>query len=107
MFNENYATNISSSNMDLVKNADVVFIAVKPFYMTDVLNEIKDLLTADKVVISAAVQKKHRLLPVFRRPSQGVGKRRADGGGVPRTQLLTHIYDLRLGKRRTAVAFGK
>lgn len=54
MFNENYRANISNSNRDLVKNADVVFIAVKPFYMTDVLNEIKDLLTADKVVISLA-----------------------------------------------------
>lgn len=53
-FNENYGANICKDNIELVKNADVIFIAVKPYLMTEVLNGIKDVLSSEKLVISLA-----------------------------------------------------
>ena len=53
-FKNDYGANIVSSNNELVKTADVIFIAVKPFYMTDVIEGIKNDLNAEKLVISLA-----------------------------------------------------
>lgn len=54
MFKENYGANICNDNISLVKTADVIFIAVKPYLMTEVLGGIKDVLSADKLVVSLA-----------------------------------------------------
>jgi len=53
-FKENFGLNILGSNKDLVQHTDIIFIAVKPFYMNDVLTEIKEHLTEEKLVISLA-----------------------------------------------------
>ncbi len=53
-FKDNYAANVVNSNIDLVKSVDVIFIAVKPYLMTEILSEIKNVLTSDKLVISLA-----------------------------------------------------
>ena len=53
-FNEKYGAKIVASNQELVKNANVIFIAVKPYLMTEVLNNIKEDLNANKLVISLA-----------------------------------------------------
>lgn len=53
-FANNYGANIVSNNNELVKTVDVIFIAVKPFYMTDVLKEIQANLTDKKLVVSLA-----------------------------------------------------
>ena len=53
-FRDNYGANIVSDNIELVKNVDVVFIAVKPYLMTEVLTGIKNVLNANKLVISLA-----------------------------------------------------
>ena len=41
-------------NKELVKNSDVIFIATKPNQVMDVLKEIKDLVTPDKLIVSIA-----------------------------------------------------
>ena len=53
-FKDNYNANILNSNIELAKTADIIFIAVKPYLMTEVLSGIKDVLTSDKLVISLA-----------------------------------------------------
>lgn len=45
---------VVTDNIELVKNSDVVVIATKPFAVKEVLEEIKDCLTEDKLVISIA-----------------------------------------------------
>ena len=49
-----YNVNICSSNDDVVKNADVVLFAVKPFVLCDVLKEIKPVLKEGQLVLSIA-----------------------------------------------------
>ena len=53
-FKENYGANIVSNNVEIVNKVDVVFIAVKPYLMTEVLTGIKDALSRNKLVISLA-----------------------------------------------------
>jgi pyrroline-5-carboxylate reductase len=43
-----------TSNIDLVQNVKYVVLAVKPQYLDGVLEEIKDVITAEQVVISIA-----------------------------------------------------
>ena len=45
---------ISNDNKVLVKNSDVVFIAVKPNQVLGVLEEIKPFVTQDKLIVSIA-----------------------------------------------------
>jgi pyrroline-5-carboxylate reductase len=40
------------SNLDAAKNADVVIVAVKPYHIEGVINEIKPVLAEDKIFIS-------------------------------------------------------
>ena len=53
-FKNNYRANIVTSNVELLEIADVIFVAVKPFLMTEVLSAIKASLTSNKLVISLA-----------------------------------------------------
>ena len=41
-------------NKELVKNSDIIFIATKPNQVFGVLNEIKDFITSEKLVVSIA-----------------------------------------------------
>lgn len=43
---------ITENNSDAVKKSEVIILAVKPFQVSEVLNGIKDELTADKIFIS-------------------------------------------------------
>ena len=45
---------VITNNIDLVKKSDIVFVATVPRFVEDVLNEIKDYVTNDKLVISIA-----------------------------------------------------
>lgn len=45
---------VVTNNIDLVKKSDIVFVATVPRFVEDVLNEIKDYVTNDKLVISIA-----------------------------------------------------
>ena len=42
------------SNRALVKNCDIIFIATKPNYVQSVLEEIKDEITSEKLLVSIA-----------------------------------------------------
>ncbi len=45
---------VITGNRKLAAGSDVIFIATKPDYVADVLEEIKDELTSDKLVVSIA-----------------------------------------------------
>ncbi len=44
--------NSYNNNLEAAKNADVVIVAVKPYHIEGVLNELKPVLAADKILIS-------------------------------------------------------
>lgn len=46
--------NITSNNIEAVKDADIVFLAVKPWQIEDILNEIKDVITEGETIIASA-----------------------------------------------------
>lgn len=54
LLKDKYLLNIANNNVDLVQNTDVIFIAVKPYFMNDVLNEIKNNLKTNHIIISLA-----------------------------------------------------
>lgn len=45
---------VLTDNKELVKNSDIVFIATKPNSVVEVLNEIKEQLTPEKLLVSIA-----------------------------------------------------
>lgn len=51
---ERLGIEVLTDNKKLVQQADIVFIATKPNSIVDVLNEIKDVLTKEKLVVSIA-----------------------------------------------------
>ena len=51
---EELGIDVITDNKELVKMSDVVFISTTPNYVEGVLNEIKDSLTPDKLVVSIA-----------------------------------------------------
>lgn len=51
---EELGIEVFTDNKTVVKNSDVIFIATKPNYVKDVLREIKDELSEDKLVVSIA-----------------------------------------------------
>ena len=51
---ERLGIDVITDNIELAKNSDVIFIATKPNNVSDVLNEIKDYMTDDKLVVSIA-----------------------------------------------------
>lgn len=51
---EQFSTNLSSTNIDVLKHSDVIVLAVKPNIYGKVLTEIKDYITNDQIIISIA-----------------------------------------------------
>jgi len=45
---------VITDNIELVKSCDVIVLSVKPFIIKDVLNQIKNYITRDKLIISIA-----------------------------------------------------
>lgn len=45
---------VVTNNNELVKNSDIIFVATTPNFVEGVLNEIKDSVTNDKLVVSIA-----------------------------------------------------
>ncbi len=60
--NEEYKVNISLDNKEVVKNSDVIFVAVKPNIYEMVLKEISPFLDKDKIIVSIAPGKTLDLL---------------------------------------------
>ena len=53
-FAETTKASVDESNSDLVERSDVVFLAVKPQQMGTVLEEIRSVVTPDKLIVSIA-----------------------------------------------------
>ena len=53
-FAEKNGCNFVASNTEAIKEADYVFLAVKPQFLGDVFAEIKDVISNDQVIISMA-----------------------------------------------------
>lgn len=49
-----WGANACDSNSELVAKCDVIFVAVKPQYVSMVLKEVKSALTRDKLIVSVA-----------------------------------------------------
>lgn len=54
---EKYGISVEPDNKKLVEMSDVILLSVKPQIMADVIAEIKDVCTTDKLVISIAAGK--------------------------------------------------
>lgn len=51
---ENYGVNVTQDNFEVVKNANILMFAVKPFVLREVLTELKDNISDSHVVMSIA-----------------------------------------------------
>ncbi|MFQ5454921.1 MAG: pyrroline-5-carboxylate reductase [Nitrospirota bacterium] len=51
---ESYSVNISKDNRDAVSNADIVILAVKPQVIGGVIDDIRDVIGRERVIISIA-----------------------------------------------------
>lgn len=54
LLKENYNVNTTTNNIEVVKNSKIILFAVKPFVLRDVLNEIKQYITDEHVILSIA-----------------------------------------------------
>ncbi len=50
----NFGVNTTSENIEVVKNTNIIILAVKPFVVKSILEEIKSAITDDKLIISIA-----------------------------------------------------
>jgi len=51
---QSFGVKVAESNVDLAKSSDIIFIAVKPQYVSVVLNEISGVLTPQSLIVSIA-----------------------------------------------------
>lgn len=49
-----FKINSTINNKEIVKNSNIIILSIKPYMFEDVINEIKDDLTEDKLIISVA-----------------------------------------------------
>lgn len=54
MLKNDFGVNVTSSNIDVVKNSEIILFAVKPFVLRDVLEEIKTYLSEKNTILSIA-----------------------------------------------------
>ncbi len=60
---ERLGIDVGCDNRELAAQSDVIFLAVKPHYVMQVLDEIRDVITGDKLVVSIAAGIKTENLP--------------------------------------------
>ena len=49
---KDFGIRVFQNNKELVKNSDIIVFAVKPFIVNDIINDIKDVITDKKMIIS-------------------------------------------------------
>ena len=49
---EKYGIKVFQSNKELAQNVDIIIFAVKPFIAKDIINDIKEVISPDKTIIS-------------------------------------------------------
>lgn len=52
--NSEFGVKAVTSNVEVVKNSDILFLAVKPYFFKDVIEEIKDIVSESTIIISIA-----------------------------------------------------
>ena len=52
--NDEYGVKSTTVNSEVAKEADVLFLAVKPYFFKEVIEEIKDLVKDEAIIISIA-----------------------------------------------------
>ena len=57
-----WGVDVGTDNLEAVRQADLILIAVKPFQVPDLIAEIKPALTKDKTVVSIAASVKTRAI---------------------------------------------
>jgi pyrroline-5-carboxylate reductase len=57
-----WGVDVSTNNLEAVRNADLILIGVKPFQVPDLIAEIKPALTPDKLLVSFAASVKTRAI---------------------------------------------
>jgi len=91
---EKFNVNTEFNNIDVVKNSDVVVLAVKPIYYCDVIKEIKDYVDKNKIIVSIAPGKTIELLTQFFEKKVKIAR------AMPNTPAL-------VGEAMTGVCFSK
>lgn len=51
---DDFNVKTTTDNKEVVRNSDIVFLAVKPYFFKEVIEEIKDMVTENKLIISIA-----------------------------------------------------
>ncbi|MGL5479767.1 MAG: pyrroline-5-carboxylate reductase, partial [Clostridium sp.] len=51
---EKFGVNVRSKNIDIVKESDVIVLAVKPYMYEKVIKEVKDFIRKDQIIVSIA-----------------------------------------------------
>lgn len=46
--------NFTTDNIKVVRDSDIIFLTIKPYLYKDIINEIKDYLTDDKIIVTVA-----------------------------------------------------
>lgn len=54
LINKEFNVKNTQSNIEVAKNSDIIFIAVKPHFYKDVISEIKDVVDSSKIIVSIA-----------------------------------------------------
>lgn len=52
--NNDFKVKTTTDNKEVAKASDVLFLAVKPYFFKEVIEEVKELVTEDKIIISIA-----------------------------------------------------
>ncbi len=60
--------NVSLSNAEAVRNADIIVLAVKPWFISSVIDEIKDHIN-NKIIISVAANMRHEAVNIYAMPN--------------------------------------
>ena len=102
---ESNTVTVTSDNIDAVKNSDVIILAVKPFKIESILDEIKNELSDDKIIISVvtgteiATMKKYSNAKIYRAmPNTAVAIKEsitmiAGSYDDDSNKLVKHIFD--------------
>ena len=51
---DDFEVKTTTDNKEVVRNSDILFLAVKPYFFKEVIEEIKDLVTENTIIISIA-----------------------------------------------------
>ena len=70
-----YGIQTTLDNTTVAKTADIIFLAVKPYLYEDVIEEIRDIINDDKLIVAIAAGVSHsKLDDYFGKPVKSYGR---------------------------------